>query len=321
MSNNLTFYDRQKLEYWLRTSQSMRAIARIMRRDHTVLTRELKRNGGGERKKYRADIAQRMFEKRCHQQHQSKLDKYPELKELVIEGLKKEWSPDVIAGKMKLAGQKITISHESIYYYAYNKDGRFEGWYKYLCQGKKKRQKRHARKATKTLIIERKSIHERPEYVNQRERYGDWESDSMLFPNQKPTLSVQSERKSKLIRIHKTVDKTADETNNALTRTIESLPADLFQTFTFDNGSENTKHVDIKKEYGIETYFCDTYASWQKGGVENANKLIRRYLPRNTDMNKMTDRDIYEIQEKINDRPRKCLNYFSPNEIINRVVH
>lgn len=321
MSNNLTFYDRQKLEYWLRTSQSMRAIARIMRRDHTVLTRELKRNGGGVREKYRADTAQRIFEKRRHKQHRSKLDKYPELKELVVEGLKKEWSPDVIAGKMKMLGQKITISHESIYYYTYNKDGRLEGWYKYLCQGKKKRQKRHARKVAKTLIIERKSIHERPEYINQRERYGDWESDSVLFSNQKPTLSVQSERKSKLIRMHKTVDKTADETNNALTRTIESLPADLFQTFTFDNGSENTKHVDIKNEYGIETYFCDTYASWQKGGVENANKLIRRYLPRNTDMTKMTDRDIYEIQEKINDRPRKCLNYFSPNEVINRVVH
>lgn len=321
MSNNLTFYEREKLEYWLRTAQSMRAIAKIMRRNHTVLVRELNRNGGSDRKKYRADVAQRMFEKRRHQQHRGKLDKYPELKELVVEGLKKEWSPDVIAGKMKLSGRLQTISHESIYHYIYNKDGRFEGLYKYLCQSKRKRQKRYARKTNKSLFTERKSIQERPEYIGLRESYGDWESDSMIFSNQKPTLSVQSERKSKLIRMHKTADKSAGETNNALVRTIESLPSELFQTFTFDNGTENAKHLEIRKEYDIEAYFCDPYKSWQKGGVENANKLIRRYLPRNTDLSKLTDRDIYEIQEKINNRPRKCLNYLSSNEVINKVVH
>ena len=101
MSNCLTLYDRQKLEYWLRTKQSLRAIAKIMRRDHSVLVRELNRNGDGVRKKYRADTAQKLFEKRTHKQHKGKLDKYPELKEYVVEGLKKEWSPDVIAGKLK----------------------------------------------------------------------------------------------------------------------------------------------------------------------------------------------------------------------------
>lgn len=85
--------------------------------------------------------------------------------------------------------------------------------------------------------------------------------------------------------------------------------------------TEGARHTKIKKEYGVDTYFCDPFASWQKGGVENANKLIRHYLPRNTDLSKLTDRDIYEIQEKLNDRPRRCLNYLSPNEVINRVVH
>lgn len=321
MSNSLTLYDRQKFEYWLRTKQSLRAIAKILRRDHSVLVRELKRNGDGKRKKYRADIAQRLSEQRTHKQHTGKLDKYPELKELVIEGLQKEWSPDVIAGKMKCEKRRQTISHESIYQYIYNRDGRYEGLYKYLRQAQPKRYKLHSRKKCKLRIPERISIHLRPEYINERKRYGDWESDSVIFSKQQTILSVQSERKSKLIRMHKLTNKTAEETKNALIRTAESVPHELFLSITFDNGTEGVKHTEIKQEYGVETYFCDPFASWQKGGVENANKLIRQYLPRSTNLSKLTDRDIYEIQEKLNDRPRKCLNYLSPNEVIHQVVH
>ena len=320
MSNEFTFYERQMLEYWFRTKQSLRSISKVMRRTHTILSREIRRNGDS-RAKYRADIAQRMFEKRKHNQHQGKLDKYPELKEYVFNGLKKEWSPDVIAGMLKKEKTiRQTISHESIYHYIYHKDGRYEGWYKYLRQGQSKRQKRCERKVYKLPIVERKSIHERPLVVRERTRYGDWESDSVIFSKQKTALSVQSERKSKLIRMHKVLNKTAEETKYALVKTIESLPSELFKTITFDNGGEGARHMEIKNEYDIETYFCDPFASWQKGGVENANKLIRQYLPRSTDLSQMTDRDIYDIQEKLNNRPRKCLNYQTPNEVINKVV-
>ncbi len=319
MSNELTFYERQMLEYWLRTKQSLRNIGKTMRRTHTILSREIRRNGHN-RIRYRADTAQKLFEKRKHNKHKGKLNKYLELKIKVFEGLKKEWSPDVIAGKLKISGKKLTISHESIYHYIYNKEGRNEGWYKYLQQGKKKRQKRQFRKSRKYPLVERISIHQRPKVVDERLRYGDWESDSVIFSKQKTILSVQSERKSKLIRMHKVVNKSAEETTNALVMTIESLPSEMFKTITFDNGGEGAGHVKIRKEYNLETYFCDSFASWQKGGVENANKLIRYYLPRNTDLSKLTDRDIYDIQEKLNNRPRKCLNYKSPNEIINEVV-
>lgn len=321
MSNNLTLYDRQQLEYWLRTKQSMRAIALILKRDHTVLVRELKRNGDGDRKKYRADTAQRLFEKRSHKQHKGKLDKYPELKAYVAAGLKQEWSPDVIAGKLKGKTIGQTISHESIYHYIYHKDGRFEGWHKYLRQGQNKRHKRRSRKTCKLRIPERISIHARPEYIDQRERYGDWESDSVIYSKQKTILSVQCERKSRLIRMHKAINKSAEETANAVIKTAESVPKEMFLTMTFDNGTEGVKHTVIKKEYGVQTYFCDPFASWQKGGVENANKLIRQYLPRSTDLSKLTDRDIYDIQEKLNNRPRKCLGYLSANEVIHQVVH
>lgn len=321
MSNNLRFYDRQKLEYWLRTKQSIRRIAKIMRRDHSVIVRELKRNSLKGRAGYRADLAERVFEQRRHKQRKGKLDKYPELKKYVVDKLKDEWSPDVIAGKLKTAGKEQTISHESIYNYIYNKDGRWEGLFQYLRQGKNKRQKRYSRKTGKSRIFERVSIHLRPRYIDERKRYGDWESDSVIFSKQKTALSVQSERKSKLIRLHKVADKTAEETKNAIMKTAESVPKELLLTMTFDNGTENVKHTEVKREYGIDTYFCDPFASWQKGGVENANKLIRQYLPRKTDLSKLTDRDIYDIQEKLNNRPRRCLNYLSPNEVINEVVH
>lgn len=321
MSNNLKFYDRQKLEYWLRTKQSIRAIAKIMRRDHSVIVRELKRNSLRGRAGYRADLAERIFEQRRHKHRKGKLDKYPELKKYVVEKLKDEWSPDVIAGKLKTDGKKQIISHESIYNYIYNKEGRYEGLYRYLRQGKNKRQKRYSRKTCKTHIFERISVHLRPQYINERKRYGDWESDSVIFSKQKTALSVQLERKSRLVRMHKVQNKSAEETLNALLKTAESVPKEIFCSITFDNGTEGAKHAELRREYGIDTYFCDPFASWQKGGVENANKLIRQYLPRKTDLSQLSDRDIYDIQEKLNNRPRKCLNYLSPNEVINRVVH
>jgi IS30 family transposase len=138
----------------------------------------------------------------------------------------------------------------------------------------------------------------------------------MIFSKQKAIVSVQVERKSRLVRISKFENKSAEETKNALVKTAESVPRELFQTITFDNGTENVQHAEIKQEYGIETYFCDPFASWQKGSVENMNKLIRRYLPRHTDLSKLTNQDIFLIQEKLNNRPRKVLKYQTPNEVI-----
>lgn len=323
MSNNLTFYDRQKLEYWLRTKQSLRAVARIMRRDHSVLVRELNRNAYGDRKKYRADTAQRLCEKRKRAQHRGKLDKYPELKEYVEEKLNKDWSPEQIAGRLKAKIKKETISHESIYYYVYEKSEKHQRLYLHLRTYRAKRKQRGKRKSNKSTITERISIHERPQTVEEGKRYGDWESDTVEFKRglKNPFLSVQFERKSKLTRMHKTLNKSAEENNNALVRTIESLPSEMFKTITFDNGSENSRHMQFKKEYGIETYFCDPFCSWQKGGVENTNKLIRQYLPKHIDLTQLTDREVYDIQERLNNRPRKLLNYQTPNEVINRVVH
>lgn len=121
MSNEFTFFERQKLEYLLRTKQNLRDIGKIMRRAHTILSREIKRNGGGSQKKYRADTAQRLHEKRKHNKHRGKLDKFPELKRYIVERLKREWIPEVIAGRLKAEAKSETIRHESIYQYIYER--------------------------------------------------------------------------------------------------------------------------------------------------------------------------------------------------------
>lgn len=325
MSNELNFYDRQKLQYWLRTKQSLRNISKIMRKDVSVISREIKRNSS-DRDKYRADTAQRLCEKRKHIQHKGKLDKYPELRSYVEEKLLLDWSPEQIVGRLKkypLSKLKgVDISHESIYYWVYEKSEKHKRLYKHLRTHRPKRKKNGGRKGGKVTIPSRISIHNRPKVINEKLRYGDWETDTVEFKRKKknPFLSVQYERKSQLVRMHIMPNKTADETNNALIKTIESLPEYMFKTITFDNGSEGSKHEEIQKLFDIETYFCDPFSSWQKGGVENANKLIRQYLPRYIDMYEITDEYVYQTQERLNSRPRKGLNYLTPNEVINRSV-
>jgi len=136
----------------------------------------------------------------------------------------------------------------------------------------------------------------------------------MIF-SKKNIVSTQYERKTMLCRLHKLPNKTAKETENAIVDSIESLPKDMWKTITRDNGTENANHLDTFNNFDIQSYYCDPYCSWQKGGDENLNKLVRQYLPKKADLSKVTNEDIYAIQEKLNNRPRKSLNYKTPNEV------
>ena len=325
MSNNLTYYERQKLEWLLRTSQSLRKIAVVMCRNVSILSREIKRNSSG-RKKYRADVAQKNFEERKEQKRRGKLDMDPELCKYVEEKLALQWSPEQISERLEEAPPEHLrgkyISHESIYHWIYEKSEKYKQLHKNLRTYRPKRKRSGKRKHKKTAIPSRVSIHERPETITHKLRYGDWESDTMEFQRntKKPPLSVQYERKSQLVRIHKLENKSAEETKEALLKTAESIPRELFHSMTFDNGTEGTKHTILREYYGIDTYFCDPFASWQKGGVENMNKLLRQYLPRSTNLHELSDEQPKAIQERLNNRPRKSLNYQTPNEVIQKVL-
>lgn len=316
--SNLKICEREKIEFYLRCRQGIREIGRLIHRNHGVISREIERNGGTSG--YDAKRAQALANKRLAHNTKRKLDKDPKLKRYVLKQMKEEdWSPKAIAGRLKkhpppgLRGKRI--SHESIYQYIYEGEGRYENLFEHLKRGQPRRQKFHTRTTAKTMIPMRKSIHERPPEINNRSVAGHWETDSMICKKQREILSVQFERKIKLVRIHKLANKTALETKDALIKTIESVQPGAVKSMTFDNGTEGALHTTIRDDWKVETYFCDTYCSWQKGGVEQTNGMIRFYLPKNADLSQFTDRDIYEIQEKLNNRPRESLDFRTPNEL------
>lgn len=322
----ITYFERQVIEVGLRCQKSIRAIARSIGRDHTVVKREIDRNNGLSCP-YTATVAQRLFEKRKSDKNTKKLEKVEntDLKEYVVMMLKEDWSPDEIAGVLKkhppteLVGK--TISHESIYQYIYDGEGRYEGLYPHLRKGRSKRRRQKGRKTQDERIPSKVSIHQRPDEINKKTVYGHWESDTVEGPRcAKTNLSVQYERKGMLVRINKVSDKTAAETENAIRKGIDDLPEYLWKSITFDNGGESATHTKLRDDYDIQTYHCDAYASWQKGGVENINGLIRQYVPKGTDISNFTDEQIYGIQERLNNRPRKSLNYLSPNQVIAQII-
>jgi len=319
----ITHNDRKIIEKHLKQKLSYRAIGRILNKSHTSISYEVKMNSG--QLGYEADRAQGYHDRRqLKKGNKKKLDLNPTLLAFILKKLKKDWSPEQIAGRLKanetLKEEVGYVCHETIYSYIYSIEVIRLKLYLLLRRYKPKRTKWHSRNKKKIKIPDRTSIHERPEAVNEIVEVGHWETDSVIFSRQKGILSVQVERKTKLVRINKCFDKSAQETKQAMIKTIDSVPNQYCLSFTYDNGTENVKHVDLKEMFGIDTYFCDPYSSWQKGLVENTNMFIRQYLPKNAPIDSMTDEQIHEIQEKLNNRPRKCLSYRTPNEVFNALT-
>lgn len=296
----------------------------ILGRDRRVIDREVKRNKVSSRA-YIAKLAQVLTDKRETDRCKKKLEKDHELEAFVVENLRKELSPEQIAGLLKeqspdhLEGKNVC--HESIYQYIYEGEGQYGGLYKHLRHSHKKRRTRGKRTHRKPMIPERISIHERPSIINDKARFGDFECDLVEGKRRdKQALSVQYERRSQYVKIHRVQDKTAQQTTNAIFKTKESLPEGFMKSITFDNGTETTGHLEIRYEHDIDTYHCDPFCSWQKGGVENVNGLIRQYIPKGANISNYTDEQIQEIENKLNNRPRKNLNYFSPNQVLAHLV-
>lgn len=316
----LRYDERQKIEYYRRLKFGHRDIARRLGRDHTVIGREIHRNTK-DGKRYEAAAAQKLADQRATKTNHRKLEVDSVLHDYVVARLKDGWSPEQIAGRLKtnppreLAG--VVVSHEAIYDYIYAGPGRWEGLYPYLRRKQKKRRPKRGRKPQKNSIPERISIQERPTLINERLRVGDWESDTVVMRQKRGDgLSVQYERKLKLTRMHRVHDRSAGETAQAIWQTLDSLPQDLMKSITFDNGLEGSCHLTFRTSYGIETFFCDAYASWQKGGVENTNGLIREYFPRGTNLAMVTNAEIQAVEDRLNNRPRKALNFQTPNEAL-----
>jgi len=283
----LTQYEREQIAFSLKLKRSTRDIATALgRTDHSVIVRELQRNRLSDGT-YDPIRAQKKADLRAKKTNTRKLEEHWRLHDWVEGKLQKGWSPELIAGRLKEDPPRhlngTTVSHEQIYDFIYHGNGRWEGWFHLLHRKHPKRRQQKGRKPKKTSIPERVSIHDRR------------------------TMSI---------RLQKVANKTAEEHEQALARTFDAVPEELRKTVTFDNGTENVCHTKIRETFHLDTFFCDAYAAWQKGGVENAIGLVRRYLPRTTDLATVSDADIAAIQDRLNDRPRKKLNYQTPNEAL-----
>lgn len=323
-----SFEERKRLEKLRKQNIGIRMCARILERStHTSVLNELKRipestNALGEKQDYTAEYAQRDFIlKQENKWNIRKLDKDPKLRLLVIEGILWDKSPEQISGRIKRMGNHFgcmnTISYETIYEFIYHdKQAKKDKLYKHLRRHRaKRRNSTGRRKSEKVSIKERRSIHERPPYVEQRKEFWHFETDSVLFSHGKSIFSVQYERMTSLARLTKLQDKGAIETARALRSLVHEFDGNYpVRSVTYDNGTENVLHTELIHQFWIVTYFTDTYSSWQKWGVENLNGLIRQYLPRDFDFENISDTLLYEIQEKHNNRPRKRLNWLTPNE-------
>jgi IS30 family transposase len=247
----------------------------------------------------------------------SYLEKDDEAMDYVLEKLKVGWSPEQIAGRMETDIGKY-LNYESIYQFVYSLEGRKANLRQYLCQGRRIRCKRHGRKKHRGKIPNRVDIVMRPKEVEGRKEFGHWEGDSVVYNRQKECLSTQAERKTRYLILLQPEDRTAAARTSIINERFSGIPALARRTMTFDNGLEFAGHEEMTKALDMPVYFAKPYSSWQRGTNENSNGLVRRYLPRDTDLDSLPKGTIEWVEEQLNNRPRKCLGFQTPAEAFAR---
>lgn len=317
LMKHFTLFTRKMLSELLEEGAKYREIKKVIGFGISSISDEIKRNSVNGR--YDPYVAQsKAMERHAEKSKRTKLEISEGLKQFVISKIREDWSPEQIAGELRnLANGKTVISHETVYQFIYSKEGKKEGLWKHLRHRKKpERVSWGTRKKRKVSIPERVSIHKRPEHVNAREEFGHWEGDLMIFSETRAVLAVFVERMTRKVIAVVNEDKTALEMEMAMHELITSAGQTNVLSVTFDNGTENVCHQKVREEYEccFRTFFCDPYSSWQKGAVENMNKLLRQYFPRNISAEKLTQDRVDEITEKLNNRPRKCIGYQKPSE-------
>lgn len=295
---------------------SYREIGRILKRNVGTISREFKRNRSAIYDVYLPHKAQIRADERNRLNHQKQRLKNCAIQKYVIRKLLLGWSPEQIAGRITIEYPQYTISYEAIYQYVYDKEVRKEtDLVQCLARSHRKRYPRgHSRKHTKSHIPNRISIDLRPQYINNRKQFGHWEVDTAVSRKSTASLCISTERKTRLMKISKLIRKGARELSVALNRRLCHYPRYVRQTFTYDNGSENVEHERVNKVLNARSFFCVPYHSWEKGTVENSIGLIRRYLPKKTDFAKIPEKSVKTIEYRLNNRPRKCLNFKTPFE-------
>lgn len=348
----LTKTERELLGHWKKEGLSNIECGKRLGRDKSTIGRELTRNktrvNVGRNnweiiyEPFHAhSVAMDRKQKAFHAKHPLK---NPDVYAYVLENLRGGWSPEEISGRLREQDHKgdphWQICMETIYQFIYkdktdvtkqglhqkgildksqrSKEKRLititdkdRPLYEFLRRKQTRRRKKGGRKVQRVRIPDRVSIHARPKAVEKRKQFGHWEGDSIVGKNHTSGLHTEYERVASLIRFERLNRITADEVAVAARKIFNPLPSFARRTTTLDNGSEHVKH----SEFGIQVYFADPYASWQRGGNENGNGLIRYYFPKGTDFSTISDEELRDVEWELNNRPRKRLNFKTPQEV------
>lgn len=282
-------------------------IAAIIGCHKSTISRELRRNRG--LKGYRPYQADELAYDRQCEAYRSRIawETWQQVERL----LRQDWSPEQIAGYLKLTKQP-TVSHECIYLYVYAEKRRGGTLHCHL-RSQKKQRKRYNGYIRRGQIPNRTSIDQRPQIVARKGRFGDWEADTIIGARHKGGILSVVERKTKLVRLRKLTTKSATEMKDATIELLTPLAAKV-HTITVDNGKEFCDHELIAAALKTRFYFAHPYASWERGLNENTNGLVRQYFPKKYDFRNITEEELQRVEDLLNNRPRKTLGYLTPNQ-------
>jgi IS30 family transposase len=292
----------------MRAGHNQSRIAILVGCHKSTISRELRRNRG--LKGYRPYQADELAYDRQCAAYRARITW--QTWEQVERLLRQDWSPEQITGRLKLE-QQPTVSHECIYLYVYAEKRRGGTLHRHL-RSQKKQRKRYSGYLRRGQIPNRTSIDQRPQIVASKSRFGDWEADTIVGARHKGGILSVVERKSKLTRLRKLATKGAAEMKDNAIGLLAPLAARV-HTITVDNGKEFCEHELIAAGLQARLYFAHPYSSWERGLNENTNGLVRQYFPKKYEFAKISDQDLQQVEDLLNNRPRKTLGYRTPNEV------
>jgi len=305
----ISLSEREKIFELLSQNYNQSFIAKKLDRNRSTISRELRRciEDPLGYLPDRADLNARRFARR-----NSKLFRSANLSSCVIRLLKEGWSPEQISGRLKLEAGHISVSHETIYKFIYSEEGARQKLYRFLTRHKPKRTKWYSRAPRKSHIPETSSISFRPKFIEKRKKIGHWEGDLVVFGSlESSNVTTIVERKSRLTKLIHNKSKYTEEVIGGIKNKLSQLPQKQVKTITFDRGTEFAGF----RKLGIDSYFCNPHSPWQKGSNENFNGRLRRYLPKKFDHRKLSQNLLDNIEQKMNNQPRKCLGFKTPLEV------
>lgn len=317
--SHLTQEQRYTIEMLCNKKYSQTDIAKIICRDKSVVNRELKRNSDKRNSAYKADLAER----KCKQRHTEKRKKIrftKAIKDFVIYYLKEDYSPEQIVGKANLEGLKC-VSVERIYQFVWDDKKKGGYLYRHLRTEGKRYRKRGSSKDKRGQIVGRNGIENRPKEVDLKERLGDFEIDLVIGKHHKGALITANDRATGVVKITIIDSKDSEIVQSEVIKMLYEFKP-ILKTITSDNGKEFSQHQAIAKGLCIDYYFARPYHSWERGANENLNGLIRQYFPKDSGFKNITKEQVQEVENKLNNRPRKRFGYKTPNQVyLHKLTH